>query len=89
MFLAGRTIIAVATIPIFLRLLMIFEYKLSLGPILLMLREMCTDLGIFLFLLLIFLVGFGISYVAILIPPERLVLFVAILIPPERLVLFG
>ena len=32
---------------------------------------MCKDLGVFLLLLLIFLLGFGVSYMAILIPPAR------------------
>ena len=50
---------------------MLFEYKPTLGPILLMLREMCKDLGVFLLLLIIFLLGFGVSYMAILIPPDR------------------
>ena len=70
-FQTGRTILAVNSVPMFIKLLMLFEYKPTLGPILLMLREMCKDLGVFLLLLVIFLLGFGVSYVAILIPPDR------------------
>ena len=54
-----------------MKLLMLFEYKPTLGPILLMLREMTKDLGVFILLLLVFLLGFGVSYIAILIPPDR------------------
>ena len=55
----------------FMKMLMLLEYKPSLGPMLLMLREMVKDLGIFILLMSIFLIGFGVAYVALLIPPGR------------------
>jgi len=67
----GRNILACDTLWLFIRLLQILTSKPYLGPILLMIREMLKDVAIFLLLLVIFLLGFGVAYVALLIPPAR------------------
>eukprot|EP00112_Aurelia_sp_Birch-Aquarium-sp1_P007627 Seg1831.8 transcript_id=Seg1831.8/GoldUCD/mRNA.D3Y31 product="Transient receptor potential cation channel subfamily M member 2" protein_id=Seg1831.8/GoldUCD/D3Y31 len=69
---AARIILATDIIIFIVRLLQIFSVNKNLGPKLVMIRRMLQDLKYFIFILAIFIIGYGIAFQSVRFPQTKI-----------------